>query len=431
MIFSLEVCRARKGDCLLLHYGTIDRPRLALIDGGPKSVYGPHLKPRLKAIRDQRGLSAQQPLLLDLVMISHVDDDHIQGVLDLTRELREAAGVPVVQIRRFWHNSFDNIIDRNPQELTAGVAAQFGAASLEGNLPDDAALDVADDEPTLEIARATLKVLASIKQGVQLRRDIDALGVPVNSEAGGKLLLAAKDALTLPGGLRFTIAGPLPPELKKLQNRHDDWLRELRAHGKKPEEVLAAYADRSVPNLSSVVALAQVSDKTILLTGDARGDKILEGLETVSRLEPGGSLHVDVLKVPHHGSANNVGPDFFERITADHYVLSGNGEHGNPARTAIEMLLDARGEEPFTLHLTYPIADIDTARQEEWRKQQAIEKQRHESGRSHNRPRADWSHEKHSLEALFERRPLANGQHLAVVADDAPHVLNLLDPLRI
>ena len=37
-IFSLEVVRARKGDCLLLHYGTEKQPRLGLIDGGPSGV---------------------------------------------------------------------------------------------------------------------------------------------------------------------------------------------------------------------------------------------------------------------------------------------------------------------------------------------------------------------------------------------------------
>ena len=42
MIFSLDVRRARKGDCLLLHFGTKQKPGLVLIDGGPKSVYVPH-----------------------------------------------------------------------------------------------------------------------------------------------------------------------------------------------------------------------------------------------------------------------------------------------------------------------------------------------------------------------------------------------------
>ena len=132
-------------------------------------------------------------------------------------------------------------------------------------------------------------------------------------------------------------------EAKALQKKHDAWLKDLRERGLTPEEALAAYADRSVANLSSLVMLARAGGRTMLLTGDARGDRILEGLEEVGALTPGQALHVDVLKVPHHGSANNVEREFFERVTADHYVFSGDGEHGNPERESLEMLLDARG----------------------------------------------------------------------------------------
>ena len=135
----------------------------------------------------------------------------------------------------------------------------------------------------------------------------------------------------------------MQPELLALQKKHDDWLKKLKEKGKIPRQALAAYVDKSVPNLSSIVVLAKAGGKTMLLTGDARGDKILEGLELVGALEPGGTLHVDLLKVPHHGSANNLDAGFFERITADHYVFSGNGEHGNPERETLEMLFDARG----------------------------------------------------------------------------------------
>jgi len=57
-----------------------------------------------------------------------------------------------------------------------------------------------------------------------------------------------------------------------------------------PEEALAAYVDKSVPNLSSLVVLAKAGGKTMLLTGDARGDKILEGLELVGALKKGEAL---------------------------------------------------------------------------------------------------------------------------------------------
>ena len=136
----------------------------------------------------------------------------------------------------------------------------------------------------------------------------------------------------------------MQPELLALQEQHDKWLRAQKEKKKKsPEAALAAFVDKSVPNLSSIVVLAELGGKSMLLTGDARGDKILEGMELSGLLEKGGKKHVDLLKVPHHGSDNNMETIFFERVPADHYVFSGDGEHGNPERATLQMLLDARG----------------------------------------------------------------------------------------
>ena len=58
-------------------------------------------------------------------------------------------------------------------------------------------------------------------------------------------------------GLTFTVAGPMQPELLKLQKKHDEWLEGAEGRrGKTPEAALAAYVDKSVPNLSSIVVLA-------------------------------------------------------------------------------------------------------------------------------------------------------------------------------
>ena len=85
MPFTLEVLEAKKGDALLLHYGKDSAPKLIVIDGGPGGVYAGSLKPRLDQIKQQR--SPNDPLPIRMVMVSHIDDDHINGVLQMISKL--------------------------------------------------------------------------------------------------------------------------------------------------------------------------------------------------------------------------------------------------------------------------------------------------------------------------------------------------------
>ena len=433
MIFSLDVRRARKGDCLLVHYGTKAKPRLMLIDGGPGDVYKPQLRPRLLQLRKQRHLDDADPLTVDLMMVSHVDDDHIRGLIDLTREEIEKSDAhqPVMlNVLDFWHNSFDAIIGHTPKELTAAITQQFGAAAAGGAGLDDVALQAVEEESDEEadVLRSGLQVLASIEQGFRLRQNADRLGYPRNAEFGGDLVMAAKTAppIDLDGSLTLTVVGPMKPELKKLQEKHQKWLKEMKAKGTPVSAALAAYVDPSVPNLSSIVVVAEVSGKRMLLTGDARGDKILEGLELVGLVKKGGTLEVDLLKVPHHGSSNNLDADFFERIVARHYVFSGNGEHGNPERESLEMLFDARGKKPFTVHLTYPIVEIDVERKKDWEKERAKE-QAKKKKKPATKVRPMWSPAKHGLKSFVDDLQLAQGQKIVIVDATQPHVIDLLD----
>jgi glyoxylase-like metal-dependent hydrolase (beta-lactamase superfamily II) len=409
MFFTLDVRRARKGDCLLLHWGTKKQPGLGLIDGGPPNVYKPQLKPRLEEIRQARGLDDDASLPVDFLMVSHIDDDHINGVLELTKELLEAkqSQEPLaLKINGLWHNSFDDIIGNSPKELTAAFTASFGEASLSRD-PNPEDLNGLDPD--------VAKVLSSVDQGFRLRDDGRGLKLRVNPQFAGKLVLAKAKGkkIDMGNGLSFTVLGPMNPEVVALQKAHDDFLKSAAKKGKKTEAALAAFTDTSVPNLSSLVVLAEAGKKRILLTGDARGDKILEGLELVGLLKKDGksTIHVDVLKCPHHGSDRNVDPIFFRRITADHYVFSGNGQHGNPERATLQMLLDERGDEDYTIHLTYPIDEIDVERKAEAKKH----------GKS-------WSVKKQSLASFFADNK-AFAKKVVIVTENEPHLINLLDEM--
>src|SRR6185436_9181491 len=108
MILSLEVRKAGTGDCLLLHFGTKTNPGLMMIDGGPATVYADFLRPRLVQIKAARKLDDGEPLGVDAVMVSHIDDDHINGILDFTHELvdaKQARKPALAKIKNFWFNT--------------------------------------------------------------------------------------------------------------------------------------------------------------------------------------------------------------------------------------------------------------------------------------------------------------------------------------
>lgn len=348
-ILSLEVLPAKKGDCLLLHYGTQASRKLWVIDGGPSRVYKPVLKKRLHALRGEAALE------VELLMVSHHDDDHIKGILDMCEELDAETGEKPYHIHNLWHNSFQNLMELDPHgdgTVPTNVTAAFDA----GSEHDQA-------------------MLASVGQGHSLGAYARKFGWPVNSAF--PMRIAGFGQVPTPdlsgfAPLAITMVGPMQREVDGLRKVYRDYLEKLaKDEQAEAEAVLAAYKDKSPANLSSIVALVEHGGKSILLTGDARGDTVLAALRELGLIGGGKVLEVDVLKLPHHGSDNNVEPDFFESIHADHYVFCGDGSHGNPERETLKMLFTARGAAGFTLHFNYALAAIDARRASEWAKKEA------------------------------------------------------------
>ena len=130
MIFTLEALQAAHGDALLLHYGPVDSAKLAVIDAGPIGIYKSSVRPRLEEIRARRSPGAT--LALDYVLVSHIDDDHIHGITDLTKELVEAAdspGDPPFEIANLWHNAFDDVVGDDEVQAIAPAARRQGCPS--------------------------------------------------------------------------------------------------------------------------------------------------------------------------------------------------------------------------------------------------------------------------------------------------------------
>ena len=369
----IEVFQSDKGDCLLI--GGRDGTRM-LADAGMSSSYSEHVAPALGRIAKKGGE-------LDLVYVSHIDRDHIGGVLQLmedhvawrVRDFQHDSGNEDFpdpprprppKVKRLWHNAFHDVIRDNAGPIEETLAAT--AALLEAG--------EGDERPVAERQR---ELATSVGDGIELskRAREEQLGIPVNGEFGGKLAMVRAEPQTVAlGSLELTLLGPFKEDLDALRDDWNDWLRKNADEVKRIRAEMGADTDRlvagdvdgfrdamalrarelgnrgrvTVPNLASIMLLVEEKGRTLLLTGDGHRDEILKGLEKAGRLE-GDALHVDVLKVQHHGSEHNIDADFCRRVTADHYVFCANGEHENPDLAVVDAVVRSRkdSERPFKL----------------------------------------------------------------------------------
>jgi len=347
MIFSLEVLQAKHGDCLLLHFGDSNDPKIIVIDGGPSGVYNNFLKPRLIAIKDSR--TPNEALRLSMVMVSHMDDDHANGICMLTDDIIGEGNDSPFTIDHLWINTFDDIVGNIQLPKISSINASSSAASI-------ASLGI----PGLEEKDHSISaVIASTGQGRQLRDNATALTITVNHPftklAGSTAVLVRGDtdqSVVDWDELKITVVSPGDEQLQKLQKQWDKDLKKAAADGDSSIIFASLTSNDTSPfNQSSIACLVELEGKKILLTGDARSDHILAGLESNNLLE-NGKLHVDILKMPHHGSIRNMKEEFLQAVTADHYVISADGSYDNPEKPLLSMLVDhvSKGTVHFTNH---------------------------------------------------------------------------------
>jgi hypothetical protein len=365
-MLTFDFLDARHGDCFLVRWeadgdgrgggsrggGSRGGERVMLVDGGPAGVYKASLQGRLRQLTGQdgsrdgsrgagpagRGGGEGTPPHLDVVCLSHVDDDHAGGLVRLFKDMRQAQqdgeALPYA-VDALWFNSVEELVDQRAPGLSASV------------------------HPLLEQAAATdTAVTASYNQGRDIRNAAAALRLDGNTPFGSPLVEGAEATLH---DLDITVVAPDEGALAELEEK---W-REAKQRGD-PGVISAAYADDSVQNLSSIVLLLRHEDGTALLTGDARGDHVLAGLRALDLLDDPAPLHLDLLKLPHHGSDRNVEPDFFERIQADHYVISADGiRHHHPGEDTLRWLVESRApEDEYVVHLTNHIPFAEEALEE-------------------------------------------------------------------
>jgi len=356
MGIKIHMFPARNGDCIL-----VETPfRNILIDGGYADTYHNSLKPYL--------LSRLNSYVLDLVIVTHIDQDHIGGIIALLSD-NGYAGVPkILPIKQVWHNGYsqlprsksNDILSRKEAEILKGYSLSYNNDIM--------------NEPISGVQGMSLSYLL-MQNGYSWNAAVNGMAICTDN-----ILYLAMDYDT-----KITL---LSPNHKQLSALIEYWWRELKSKkwgfnltddplfnsamegfllsdidsyvaideeinssGSLSLHKLAALSvspDSSCTNASSIAFTLQAQGKNLLFLADATEEQIIKSLDFMS------AKFFDLIKVPHHGSLGNANK-LFDYIDGQVFLISTDGsKHNHPDRATLAKIVTRPCLKQRTLVFNYP-----------------------------------------------------------------------------
>ncbi|MPM69267.1 hypothetical protein SDC9_116211 [bioreactor metagenome] len=323
---EFKLLKANDGDAI--HLRTKDekgRFYNILIDGGTCATYSSKNKKGKSEPGELKQLIEhikRQNEFIDLLILTHVDYDHIGGILMWFKQDADAKGL----VKKVWFNSGRLIFE------------YFQQKEIEENL--------------LKIKYISCSN-TSIAQGVTFEDFIE------DNNIWDRRIIKSGDELSM-SGLKFTI---LSPSKDKLQLLLCKWEKEspisdtsrTSDYSSSLSELINSDSfteDDSIHNGSAIAFVVEKQKKRILFLSDAHPQTIIDSLERLG-YSPKTPLKVDFVKLSHHGSKLNTSIELLNHIQSDNFLISSKGsKHKLPDKRCLSRII--KNKKHVNLYFNYP-----------------------------------------------------------------------------
>lgn len=344
---EIDMFAAESGDSFLIKCERDSEKTNIVVDMGYTCTYQNILRPKFLEL-SKLGES------ISLLIITHVDQDHIQGGIKFLQENGTENKPKVIGVEEIWHNSLKHVVSVKDIQIPAKKSAQ--------------------GIPTVRSACERKRQQISYLQGSSFASYIYEGGYKWNEKFCGNAVLASNSGelseILLKEGIKIIILSPTDVELSKLEQ---EWKRTVlkdtvldgdiddafeymlyrkgqeqpmrrrnpcAAMNESLEEYIAANPsidDSNIVNGSSIAFILEFDEHRVVFLGDAHPTVICQGLDKY--YEKYGRVKFDAVKISHHGSKGNTNDDLLNRIESDYFLISANGHHGHPDKETIVRLL--------------------------------------------------------------------------------------------
>lgn len=324
----------KSGDAILIRYGDLDRgginQTVILIDGGY-----PNTAEKIKGFLDRyyNCKNSEGKFVIDLMILSHPDLDHVGGLVELSKDLE--VKIERILMQKPW--SVVNINDFRDGRITQN--------SLKNRLKE------------------------SFKKAYELYENIP----PLKHRSAYPHDLSLKDALIRILGpskefyRRMLLSCPKTPDAKIIEEKDQRiFCQKIEEENFYPGQEIDWNYDESTSciNESSLVILFQYEGHNILLTGDSGKEGLEEAIEYAESIGIDLS-ELDIIKMPHHGSRKNVTPEIMDQLGSEGtrcYISCAEGDEGHHPSKRLVNMLNQKGFRVLTtsgsnLHMGYDAPD--------------------------------------------------------------------------
>lgn len=300
----------QQGDACLLE---TPKGKTIIIDGGENQMFARFLAARYA------GTSLQQPKEIDCIIVSHGDADHFVGLPRILES--EKHELPKKRIFIRPHRVYHNGLVKHPQKDAAGNSLpeteMFGTTVAKGTekyitgLVDD--LLLVDDKKLNLPFKRWKKTIASYKE-----RNTAMLVKRLDSTSTNDFDFLIDEQITA------KVMGPIIHQINSKPA-----LKFLRTPPKSVEldedsaEAGGSFSASHTINGHSIIVKFTYGNVNFLFAGDLNEEA--EKLLVAENASTGGSLRSELLKVPHHGSAD-FSNNFFEAVNPLVSVVSSGDE---------------------------------------------------------------------------------------------------------
>ena len=313
---SINSLRAGVGDCFHIRYRTDRGFKNILIDGGYTIAINYR---NLKKYLQENIFKYNE--ILDLVVVTHIDDDHIRGIYEMVKDF-QAEKI----IGKLWYNSIRE--ENYSRKISIRKAFKFEDIIKEEdfwtncivtptNYTNDNMYKIFDNYCKISVLCPGRKQIESLLKEVKKASKINNKKYYDHDKTFGELM----------------------------NEVNDDGV---------------VFSENSI-NESSIVLLLEIHGRKLLFLADSNPDVVMTAVSSFLEFNNLQKLNIDLVKVSHHGSENNTSTKLLRLINCNNYLISSDGNRGKlPDKIVLAKILSLNeSNENYNFFFNYQEENYD------------------------------------------------------------------------